>query len=81
MDDGCLAPVWVPVKPSRAEPSRGRTLRTVPEEEEEQDARVSSPAHSGNTRLGEFHSAGSQVLLSFLLFTCRSLFTAQINDS
>lgn len=67
---------------SEAEPSRGRTLRTVPEEEEEeeQDAHVSSPAHSGNTRLGEFHSTGSQVLLSFLSFTFRSLFAAQINE-
>lgn len=63
---------------SEAEPSRGRTLRTVPEEE--QDARVSSPAHFGNTRLGEFHCTGSQVLLSFLLLTFRSLFAAQIND-
>lgn len=77
MDDGCFPPVWVPVKPSRAEPSRGRTLRTVPEE---QDARVSSPAHSWNTRLGEFHSFGSQVLLSFFVFTFRYLFAAQIND-
>lgn len=51
--------------PSEAEPSRGRTPGTVPEEQKEQDARVSSPAHSSNTRLGEFHSFGSQVLLSF----------------
>lgn len=80
MDDGCFPPGWVPVKPSRAEPSRGRTPRTVPEEQ--QDARVSSPAHSGNTRLGEFHSfwLTSMIVIFFCVFTIRSLFAAQIND-